>query len=451
MISRFRTACRVLFGISLVLLFVQCSWAASDAAISPNMNATYAETSVESQRSSDLVRLDDLISELLKSNPDLGAARKRYEAALTRPAQEGALPDPRITVGWVSNGYPLPGGGLGSDATSNIGFQVAQEFPYPGKLALKSGMARKEADGEAQMYRARELGLITQLKNRFYELTFAYQAIDLLNRNQELLQQLARVADARYAAGKAMQQDVIKAGIEVSILETRLVSLEQKTHVLAAEINSILNLPIDSPLGRPEPIADIPSIESIASIQAIANQTSPMVRAQQAIIDSRQLGVQAARKEYYPDFDVMSGYYNQGAMKPMWEFKVQVKIPLYYWRKQRYGLEEAGLRLNEAQRTYRSIQQDLSSRIRERFLAAEAARKLLDLYSKRIVPQSELALESSLASYETGGLDFLTVLSNFVTIREYRISYYEQQAEYMKALAGLEELTASSAFEAKSK
>jgi hypothetical protein len=54
-----------------------------------------------------------------------------------------------------------------------------------------------------------------------------------------------------------------------------------------------------------------------------------------------------------------------------------------------------------------------------------------------------------LASYETGGVDFLTVLANFTTIREYQISYYEQQSEYLKALAGLEELTASQAFEAK--
>ena len=415
------------------------------------MDRQQAVTTAESRKDNDWVRLDDLVSALRNNNPDLGAARKRYEAALTRPSQEGALPDPRITVGWVSNGYPWPGAGLGSEAASNIGLQVSQEFPYPGKLALKSGMARKEADSEAQMYRAKELGLIARLKNKFYELRFVYEAMDLLHRNQELLQQLARVADVRYASGKAMQQDVVKAEIEISILETRIVLLEQKAHALAAEINAIVNRPVDTPLGRPEPIADLPPLESISLLQDIADQAAPMVLAQQAIIDSRQLNVQAARKEYYPDFDVMSGYFNQGSMKPMWEFKVQVKIPLYYWRKQRYGLEEAGLRLNEAQRTYRSIQQELSSRVRERYLAAEAARKLLDLYSRLIVPQSELALESSLSSYETGGVDFLTVLSNFVAIREYQMSYYEQQSEYMKALADLEELAASTTFEAKSR
>ena len=47
-----------------------------------------------------------------------------------------------------------------------------------------------------------------------------------------------------------------------------------------------------------------------------------------------------------------------------------------------------------------------------------------------------------MASYETGAVDFLTVLSNFNTILEYEMSYYEQQAEYLKALSSLEELVA---------
>jgi cobalt-zinc-cadmium efflux system outer membrane protein len=153
------------------------------------------------------------------------------------------------------------------------------------------------------------------------------------------------------------------------------------------------------------------------------------------------LNVQSAQKAYYPDFDVMSGYYNQGSMKPMWEFKVQFNIPLYFGKKQRYGLEEAGANLAEAQRTYRNDQQWLFFRLRDRYVAAEAALKLMNLYSQQVVPQSELALQSSLASYEGGSVDFLTVLSNITTIRDYQMNYFEQRAEYLKALSGLEELT----------
>jgi outer membrane protein, heavy metal efflux system len=387
------------------------------------------------------VRLDSLVEELLSANPELQAARKRYEAALTRPAQESALPDPRITAGWASNGWPYPGAGLGSEAGSNIGLQVAQEIPFPGKRALKGGIAQKEADSEAQAVRAMELRLVAQLKERYYELLYIYEAVDLIHRNRELLQQMAKVTEARYSAGKAMQQDIIKAGIEVSILENRLIVLEQKRLSGNAEINALLNRPPEEDMGRPETISTLPPLEPFESLRARALTASPLLQGQRAVIDSRQLNMQSAQKAYYPDFDVMSGYYNQGAMKPMWEFKVQANIPLYFGKKQRYGLEEAGANLVEAQRTYRNDQQMLLFRLRDRYVAAEAALKLMDLYSRQVVPQSELALESSLASYEGGNVDFLTVLSNFTTIREYQINYFEQRADYLKALSGLEELT----------
>jgi cobalt-zinc-cadmium efflux system outer membrane protein len=387
------------------------------------------------------IRLDFLVQELLKSNPELQAARKRFEAALTRPAQESALPDPRVTAGWISNGWPYPGAGLGVEATSNIGIQVAQEIPFPGKRALKGGIAQKEADSEAQSVRATELRLVAQLKEGYYELLFINEAVELIHRNQETLQQLAKVADVRYSAGKATQQDIVKAGIEVAILDNRLIAFEQKKSSLSAEINALINRPPDAGLGRPEAVSTLPSLEPFESMRARALEASPLLRGQRAVIDGRQLNVQSARKAYYPDFDVMSGYYNQGAMKPMWEFKVQFNIPLYFGKKQRYGLEEAGANLAEAQRTYRSDQQMLLFRLRDRYVAAEAALKLMDLYSRQVVPQSEFALQTSLASYEAGSVDFLTVLSNFATIRDYQMNYYEQRAEYLKALSGLEELT----------
>jgi outer membrane protein, heavy metal efflux system len=393
-----------------------------------------------SPRQTQPLHLEPLIQELVRFNPELQAARLRYDAAQKRPRQQSALPDPRVTMGWISNGYPYPGAGLGVEPTSNIGFQIAQEFSYPGKRSLMGGMAQKEADSEAHTVQARELGLIAQLKERYYELRFTYESIDLLRQNQTLLQQLAKVAEARYSVGKGMQQDLIKSSIEISILENRLILLEQKKGGLSAEINTLLGRNPEAELGRPESLSLVPALEPLEVLQERAMRGSPMLRAQQSMIDSRQLNVQSAQKAYYPDFDMMSGYYNQGAMKPMWEFKVQINVPIYFWRKQRPGLEEAGVRLSEAQRTYRSQEQIIRFQLHERYLAAQASRRLMDLYSKQIVPQSQLALESSLASYETGNVDFLSVLSNFNTIRDYQISYLERQSEYLKALSRLEEL-----------
>src|SRR5262245_52750677 len=97
--------------------------------------SAWAQASSDSEQQT-VVTLSALVQELLAKNPELEALRRRYDAAQTRPHQDSALPDPRITAGWSSNGNPLPGAGLGVEPTSNIGMQIAQELPYPGKRTL---------------------------------------------------------------------------------------------------------------------------------------------------------------------------------------------------------------------------------------------------------------------------------------------------------------------------
>jgi outer membrane protein, heavy metal efflux system len=387
-----------------------------------------------------LARLEELIPELLANNPDIQAARKRYEAAQTRPGQESALPDPRIAAGWASAGTPLPGYGLGMEPMANLGFQVSQEIPFPGKRSLRGGMAAKEAESEGQMFRSSELTQVARLRAAFYQLEFVFEAIEVLERNRDLLQRLGIVAESRYSVGQGNQQDLIRAQVEISLLEARVIQLEQRRRSLQAEINRLLNRPVGRPLGRPESFDRVPPLLPLATLEERALHRSPMLRSRRAVVDSRQLGVELARKEYYPDFEVMGGYFNQGSMKDMWEFRVQMNIPIYFGRKQRLGNEEAGLLLNESQRTYRAEQEELGFRIRDRYLAAEAARRLMDLYETTITPQSTLALESSLTSYEAGSVDFQSVLSNFDSILESEFNFHEQRAEYLRALAEIDEL-----------
>src|SRR5262245_6370297 len=83
------------------------------------------------------VRLDDLVAEALTRNPDILTAQRRYDAARQRPAQEGSMPDPMVSAGYNASGNPLPGAGLGTEPTANIGFMVSQELPYPGKLGIR--------------------------------------------------------------------------------------------------------------------------------------------------------------------------------------------------------------------------------------------------------------------------------------------------------------------------
>ncbi len=385
--------------------------------------------------------LRELTSEAVRSNPEIVAAQKGYEAARQRPTQESSLPDPMISLGYVSVGNPLPGAGLGSQALSNIGLTYSQEVPYPGKLKLRGEIASKEAEAVFQQYQAVQLGVISRIKQAYYRLQYTYAASNLLIRNRDLLNKLVSVTEARYSVGKAAQQDVFKAQTQASILETRLVKLEQQRISSEAEINSILNRRPGTPVAHPEDVNPKEMTATLEELYAAAAQNSPMLGRDQKMIQRSELAVNSARKEYYPDVTLSGGYFNQGSMAPMYQFQASFKVPIYFWRKQRAGVNEQVNMLSQARRTYEATDQSLHFRIKDDYTMAQASSRLMKLYMQTVVPQGNMALESSLTTYETGTVDFLSVLTNFTTVLDFEMNYYEEALNYVLALSRLEEMT----------
>jgi outer membrane protein TolC len=64
----------------------------------------------------------------------------------------------------------------------------------------------------------------------------------------------------------------------------------------------------------------------------------------------------------------------------------------------------------------------------------------VSLYGTTVIPQSTLSLESAISGYEVGKVDFLTLLDNLITLRNYEINYYEQLSNVEKAVAAIEPL-----------
>ena len=388
------------------------------------------------------LRLDELVSEALKNNREVLAAQKRYEASRQRPTQESSLPDPMFSIGYNSNGKPWPGAGLGIDPTSNIGVMVSQEIPFPGKLKLRGGIASKEAEAEFQQYESVQLNVISRLKQAYYRLFYTYAAADVLGRDRYLLTKLLKVTEIRYSVGKAAQQDIFKAQTQISIIETRLVRLEQERNSREAEIDSYLNRRAGTPVPRPEEVKFKSFALSLDEIYASVRENSPMLRRDQKMIERVELAVNLARRGYYPDYAITAGYFNQGTMPPMYMARADIKLPTYFWRKQRAAVTEQVSNVSQARRNYEATDQNLRFKVKDDFLLAQASSKLVMLYSDTVVPQASLALESSLSSYESGTVDFLSVLTNFVAVLEYEINYYEELTNYYMALSRLEEVTA---------
>lgn len=387
------------------------------------------------------VSLEQLARIALRENPRILAAQKNYEAAAQRPRTEEALPDPMVGVGYNSVGYPLPGAGLGTEPMANIGVMFSQEIPYPGKRGLRAQVASKQAQAAWESYRQAQLEVISNLSQAFYRLQHSQQMLEVVRRNREILDQMRLVAENRYSVGQGIQQDVIRSQVQLSILEAQRVQIQTMRQTAEAELNAVLNRPVGAPVGdTPEPRIMHP-LPAFSEILDAALEGSPMVTREQRMIESSEASLTLARKEWYPDFAVNGGYYSMGAMGNLYMVRADIRLPLW-GKKQRAGITEQANLLAGSRKTYEATQQALAARLQEEYLLAESARRLMDLYSTTVIPQANLALESSLASYRTGQADFMTALQNFMTAVEYEINYHEQMLTYHLALSRLEEMSA---------
>ena len=170
----------------------------------------------------------------------------------------------------------------------------------------------------------------------------------------------------------------------------------------------------------------------------VALEKSPNLQATGRLIDRNRVMLDLARQQYIPDFAVSVGYQNRGRFEGMWQVMVGATVPLYFRTKQDYGVREAISGLHEAEHGRQAAQQSLFFEIKDLVLMAQTSAQLIALIGTGALPQARLTLESALASYAVGKVDFLTLLTNLLNVLNQELQYAQELTTFEKALANLE-------------
>ncbi len=328
-----------------------------------------------------LLRLPELLKEAEAQSPEIQAALYKYKAAKARPSQEGSLPDPTVGFMATNMGKAAPFSTVGDDPQSNAGVSFSQEIPFPGKLSLKGGIADKEAKSEYEEYQAAKLAVLSRVKSAYYQYAYLWRVREILRRNTKALESLTQAAQARYEAGSGSQQDVFKAHVERSVVDARLVSIEQKRAAAAVELNALLNRTHEGVLGEPGPLEKPVLPVSLEDLVRSAQEHSPVINSRRALVERDRLAVDLARRSYYPDF-MIGGYYGDSGDYPdMWQWRLDLKVPLFYRSKQRYAVKESIYNLKRSQRERDGLLQSLTAPLKSEYLQARASADLVRLYS----------------------------------------------------------------------
>ena len=386
-----------------------------------------------------VITLKDLEAEALKNNPEINMAEKKVESAEERKSLAAAMPDPMIGYE-IQNVGALGTSTVGKEEMSMQGVVFTQEIPFPGKLSTKGNAARKQAEREQDNSLETRLRVLSSLRSAYYDYYLAYRSSEILEQNKEIMKNFQRVAETRYATGQGIQQDVLRAQLEVSMLLEKLAMQEQKKEAQRAMINTLLGRDPRAPLGRPGDRLVTSFGIGLDELTSMAVAHSPSLSAKHRMVEQSEYELSMSRREYLPDMVVSGGWFTRGELKDVYQASVMLRVPLYFWNKST-GVKAASADLGSARYEYEATKLMTMSRVKDLYTMAKTSERLLNLYDAGILPQARLALQSASSNYQVGKVDFLSLLESEAVLLKYQLQYEEELVNLNKTISMISEVT----------
>jgi outer membrane protein TolC len=387
--------------------------------------------------------LDALIEEATAQNPEIQSFKKRVEASQAAVPQAGALDDPMLTIG-VDN-LPISDPSFDEFLPTSKVLGLSQKIPFPGKRSLKKEVAGGAAGTAEALYQDKITEIIQKMKVAYYDLFFITRSIQINERNRELLKGLADIAATKYSVGRGLQQDVLKAQVELSKILDELIVLRQKKETARARINTLLNRLPQAPLADPGELTMTKFSFTVEELQEMALKNGLPLRAMQHVIESNEAALSFAKKQYYPDFN-FAVTYKQREEGDNFEGDdwfsafVTINIPLYYKKKQDFGVVEAESKLARAHSKYVEVKNQIFFDLKDSYEEIRKGEDLIHLYEEGFLPQAKQSLDSAISGYQVDKVDFLTLVDNQLTLLKFELAYYRTLTDYEKKLAELESI-----------
>jgi len=369
--------------------------------------------------------VDSLLVLARERHPEFAAMRHEATAAAARVDSAGALPDPMFGVELRDftneSGMNADSPNLLPARVGATRYTVTQSLPWFGKRALRRAVAA--AEGEAAQGRAAATwtDLAWQIKQ-----TYAQHHLHMANlrygrENLGLLDQLEKIAQARYANGLAPQQDVIRAQTERTALASELAMIEGEHAQMGERLLTLLGRPGGVHLHDPEHLRPPPAPTRLdpAALEARFVERNPRLAADAARIEAAEKGRTLTYRERYPDVNVGVAAMQERNRVTSYDLMFEINIPLQQ-DSRRAKEREAERMLDAARARKEATLNQIKAELAESLAALHAARRVEELAGNSLLPQAELTLQAALAGYETGKVDFAAVLDAQRQIRRAR-------------------------------
>jgi outer membrane protein TolC len=385
---------------------------------------------------------DAVVEQTLARNPSLAQMTAAWQAVSARYRQVTALDDPMFGA------MAAPPSFASNAVDPGYRIEISQKLPWCGKRRLRGQSALAEADAAGRDVDDIRLQLVESARLAFCDYYLSQQAIAVNDEGLRLLLDLRARVQTLTNNGLMPQQDLLQADVEIGRQRERSLTLERMRKVAIARINTLVHLSPESPL---PPARNLPvvsdSLPPAEALRSRAIQERPDVKALNNRLQADQAALALARKEFYPDIEVMAAYDATMGNGPTRDLAPQVgiRINLPVRTSRRYAaIAEAEARLASHQAELDRLADQVAFQVQDAYEQVAESQQVIRLYEETILPAARKNVKPAQEAYNAGKTPFVTVIDvqrNLVMLRE---RSYEALADHFRRWANLERVIGGS-------
>lgn len=378
----------------------------------------------------------------LAAEPGQQALQAKAAALRERGVVAGELPDPTLRVGL--NNFPIQSGGFKTEGMTQAAIGLRQAFPAGKTRSIKTHRFDLLASEMHEKAETRGRNVLTAARSAWLDLYYWELAHGLVLESRPFFDDLATITRSLYAVGRKSQQDVLRAELELSRLDDRLIEIERQRSRAAATLGEWIGQDSTRPVARKLPSWD--QVPTLSSMQSMLQQ-HPMIRAADSQIEARSAGVDLANERSRPGWALDVGYgYRDGYLpsgEPRSDFvTLGVTVGLPFFRKKSVdstlsaALHERSAAQSGREQTLRGLQ----SQLQAEYARWQDLTRRLSLYDTRILDQAKGHAEASLLGYQSDKGDFADVMRGYIDDLNTRTDHIRLQVERAQSYAVLANL-----------
>ena len=378
----------------------------------------------------------------LVAEPGQLALQAKAAALLERGVVVGQLPDPMLRVGL--NNYPIQSGGFSTEGMTNAAVGLQQAFPAGKSRSINVRRQQWLASEMTENAEARGRNVLAATRQAWLDVYYWERAHALVSESRPFFDDLATITRSLYAVGRKNQQDVLRAELELSRLDDRLIEIERQRSRSRAALGEWIGRDASRPVAGQLPVWDqAPTLESMQT----ALLQHPMLRAADAQVDAQTAGVDLANERSKPNWALDVAYSYREGYLPTGESRsdfisVGVTVGLPFLRKKSVdsNLSAALQEKTAALSSREQILRGLGSQLEAEYARWNDLARRFTLYETRILGQSNENAEASLLAYQSDRGDFANVMRAYVDDLNTRIDHTRLQVDRAQSYAVLANL-----------